>query len=139
MNLAIGELSQRTSVKVPTIRYYEQIGLLASPFRTEGRQRRYGPGEVKRLNFIRHARELGFDIEDIRQLLALSAEPQGSCHQADSIARHHLDEIETRITRLNALSAELRRMVDECGHGRICECRIVEIISDHGLCEHEKH
>ena len=63
MNLAIGELSQRTNVKVPTIRYYEQIGLLASPVRTEGNQRRYGPGEINRLNFIRHARELGFEID----------------------------------------------------------------------------
>ena len=97
MNLPIGDLSRRTEVKVPTIRYYEQIGLLPPPARTEGKQRRYGASEVKRLNFIRHARELGFDIEDIRQLLTLSEEPQESCHQVDSIARQHLDEIDLRI------------------------------------------
>ena len=139
MNLAIGELSQRTKVKVPTIRYYEQIGLLRPPSRTEGRQRRYGAPELKRLNFIRHARELGFEVEDIRQLLALSATPQSSCHEVDSIARRHLGKIESRIEQLRALRTELRRMVDECGHGRICECRIVEVIGDHGLCAYGKH
>src|SRR5690606_8356649 len=70
MNLSIGDLARRTGVKVPTIRYYEQIGLLPSPPRTAGGQRRYGEDELKRLDFIRHARDLAFDIEDIRQLLA---------------------------------------------------------------------
>jgi DNA-binding transcriptional MerR regulator len=135
MNLPIGDLARRTEVKVPTIRYYEQIGLLPPPARTEGNQRRYGPSEVKRLNFIRHARELGFEIEDIRQLLALSE----SCHQVDSIARQHLGEIGLRIGRLEALRAELQRMVSECGHGRVCECRIIEVIADHTQCEHETH
>ena len=139
MNLPIGDLSRRTEVKVPTIRYYEQIGLLPPPARTEGKQRRYGAFEVRRLNFIRHARELGFKIEDIRQLLALSEEPQESCHQADSIARRHLDEIDLRIGRLEALRTELQRMVGECGHGRVCECRIIEVIADHTQCEHETH
>ena len=139
MNLSIGELARRSGVKIPTIRYYEQIGLLPQPPRTEGRQRRYGMDEVKRLNFIRHARELAFDIDDIRQLLALSETPQRSCHEADSIAMRHLGQIEERIHQLQALGNELRRMVDECGHGRICECRIVEAIGDHGLCADETH
>lgn len=139
MNLGIGELSQRTRVKVPTIRYYEQIGLLPSPVRTEGKQRRYDIAEVKRLNFVRHARELGFEIDDIRELLALSEKPQESCHQVDSLARHHLDEIGHRIERLTALRTELQRMVDECGHGRVCDCRIVEVIADHGECIHSEH
>ena len=89
MNLPIGELSRRTGVKVPTIRFYEQIGLLPSPPRTEGNQRRYGKPEVERLNFIRHSRELGFEVEDIRELLDMAASPQASCHHADSIARNH--------------------------------------------------
>ncbi len=73
MDLSIGELSRQTAVKMATIRYYEQVGLLASPARTAGKQRRYGPADVTRLNFIRHSRELGFEVEDIRELLALSA------------------------------------------------------------------
>ena len=139
MNLSIGDLARRTGVKVPTIRYYEQIGLLPSPPRTAGGQRRYGEDELKRLDFIRHARDLAFDIEDIRQLLALTGAPQRSCHEADSIAIRHLAEITARIRRLEALRDELQRMVDECGHGRICECRILEVIGDHGQCGHEMH
>jgi len=137
--LTIGELSRRAGVKVPTIRYYEQIGLLPAPPRTEGGQRRYDEPELKRLNFIRHARDLAFDVEDIRQLLALTETPQHSCHEADSIAARHLAEITERIGRLEALREELQRMVNECGHGRICECRIVEVISDHTQCGHETH
>ncbi|HEV2515622.1 MAG TPA: helix-turn-helix domain-containing protein [Devosia sp.] len=134
MNLPIGELSRRTGVKVPTIRFYEQIGLLSAPPRTEGNQRRYGKPEVERLNFIRHSRELGFEVEDIRELLEMAASPQASCHQADSIARNHLTEIDRRIASLTALRGELTRMVEECGHGRICDCRIIEVLADHGEC-----
>lgn len=134
MNLPIGELSRRTGVKVPTIRFYEQIGLLSAPPRTEGNQRRYGKPEVERLNFIRHSRELGFEVEDIRELLDMAASPQASCHQADSIARNHLTEIDRRIASLTALRGELSRMVEECGHGRICDCRIIEVLADHGEC-----
>ena len=137
MNLPIGELAKRTGVKVPTIRFYEQIGLLPSPPRTEGNQRRYGMDEVRRLNFIRHARELGFEVEDIRELLGMSAMPQASCHQADSIARNHLSEIDRRIASLTALRGELSRKVDECHHGRICDCRIIEVLADHSQCTAE--
>lgn len=137
MNLPIGELARLTGVKVPTIRFYEQIGLIAAPPRTEGNQRRYGRSEVDRLNFIRHARDLGFEVGDIRELLALTASPQASCHQADSIARNHLAEIDRRIARLQALRGELSRMVDECGHGRICDCRIIEVLADHAHCASE--
>ena len=138
MNFPIGELAKRTGVKVPTIRFYEQIGLLDPPPRTEGNQRRYGMKEADRLNFIRHARELGFEVGDIRDLLDMYAQPQASCHQADSIARRHLAEIDRRIASLKALRVELKRMVDECGHGRICDCRIIEVLADHSQC-HSEH
>jgi DNA-binding transcriptional MerR regulator len=82
MDLSIGDLSRRVAVKVPTIRYYEQISLLPAPPRTEGRQRRYGAEDVSRLSFIRHARDLGFDVEAIRELLSLSTQPDESCHRA---------------------------------------------------------
>jgi len=137
MEMPIGKLADHTQVKVPTIRYYEQIGLLPPAPRTESGQRRYSRAEVERLNFIRHARELGFEIDDIRELLAMTAEPQASCHQADSIARNHLSEIDRRIASLQALRGELSRMVDECGHGRVCDCRIIEALADHSQCTTE--
>jgi len=129
MNISIGQLSAKTGIKVPTIRFYEQIGLVAAPPRTEGNQRRYGQPEVDRLNFIRNARELGFEVEDIRELLAMAAEPQASCHQADSIAMNHLHDIDQRIARLKALRSELSRMIEECGHGHICDCRIISVLA----------
>lgn len=137
MEFPIGELSRQTAVKVPTIRYYEQIGLLPEAPRTEGNRRLYGKAQVARLNFIRHSRELGFEIDDIRELLAMAARPQSSCHQVDSIANNHLIEIDRRIASLTALKAELSRMVDECGHGRVCDCRIIEALADHSHCQSE--
>ena len=97
MDVSIGELSRRTGVKVPTIRYYEEVGLMPAPPRTAGKQRRYGPAEVDRLNFIRHARELGFEVGAIRELLAMSAQPDRSCAEVDQIARRHLSEVDRRI------------------------------------------
>lgn len=138
MEYTIGAVAARTGIKVPTIRYYEEIGLLPSPARTESNRRLYGDAEIGKLNFIRHSRELGFEIDDIRELLSMAAEPQASCHQADSIARSHLSKIDRRIASLQALKGELSRMIDECGHGRICDCRIIEALADHGLC-HSEH
>lgn len=137
MEFAIGELARKTAVKVPTIRYYEQIGLLPEAPRTQGNRRLYGKAEVERLNFIRHSRDLGFGIDDIRELLAMAAQPQSSCHQVDSIANNHLIEIDRRIASLLALKTELSRMVDECGHGRVCDCRIIEALADHSQCRSE--
>lgn len=139
MDLTIGALSRRTGVKVPTIRYYEQIGILPDVPRTESNRRVYDETAAKRLAFIRHARDLGFEIEAIRELLALTAEPQASCHAADSIALRRLAEIERRIEQLVALRAELRRMVEECGHGRVCDCRVIETLADHALCRDQAH
>lgn len=130
MDFSIGELARRTNVKVPTIRYYEQIGLLPPPPRTEGRQRRYDESHASRLNFIRHARELGFDVEVIRELLAMSAKPNHPCAEIDEMARRHIAEIDRRIEHLTTLRTELQRTVDECGQGQVCECRVIEVLSD---------
>jgi DNA-binding transcriptional MerR regulator len=129
MDYAIGEASRLTGIKVPTIRYYEGIGLLAAPARTEGRQRRYRVEDVARLNFIRHARDLGFEIADIAELLALSEGPDQSCKKVDEITRRHLSEVDRRIAQLTALRRELVRMVDECSHGRVGDCRVIETLS----------
>ena len=102
-DVSIGRLAAITGVKVPTIRFYEQNGLIAPPRRTQGRQRRYDADDVRRLHFIRHARDLGFSVEDIRQLLSLSERPAMPCDTATNIARHHLRQVEGKITRLRLI------------------------------------
>ncbi|RWR31813.1 MerR family transcriptional regulator [Sinirhodobacter populi] len=132
--LTIGKLAQDTGVKVPTIRYYEQIGLLPEPGRSAGNQRLYGQGQLERLRFIRHARDLGFPLEAIRDLLSLSDRPDQPCAAADGIARAQLDAVRARIRRLKALEGELERMVAQCAHGTIRDCRVIEVLGDHALC-----
>lgn len=137
--IAIGRLSEETGVKVPTIRYYEEIGLLAPPERTPSNRRIYPPAAIGRLRFIRHARDLGFEVEAIRQLLVLADQPDRPCCEVDVIARAHLADIESRIARLGELRDEITRMVSECAHGRIGQCRVIEVLGDHGNCLHDRH
>lgn len=126
---AIGELAKATGCKVQTIRYYEQIGLLPAPPRTAGGQRRYSGIQARRLTFIRHARDLGFDIETIRQLLDLSDDPARSCADIDALARRHVTAIDEKIERLTGLRGEMRRMIGACRKGRISDCRIIEALT----------
>lgn len=135
-SVPIGEAARQSGVKVPTVRYYEQIGLLPAPPRSEGNRRMYDADDLPRLAFIRHARELGFEIDAIRALLELQDRPDQSCAMADEIARARLLEVERRIASLTALKAELERMVVSCSHGRVDQCRVIEILADHGQCRH---
>jgi DNA-binding transcriptional MerR regulator len=133
--IAIGGVSKATGVKVPTIRYYEGIGLLPSPPRTDGNRRSYDRADMDRLTFIRHSRELGFEIEEIRTLLSLQDHPNQSCEEADAIASRHLVAVKQKIASLTALQHELERMVDGCSHGRVESCKVIDILADHGKCE----
>ncbi|MDE2465225.1 MAG: helix-turn-helix domain-containing protein [Alphaproteobacteria bacterium] len=135
----IGTLARRTGTKVQTIRYYEQIGLMPEPGRTEGGQRRYGDADLDRLAFIRHSRQLGFPLDAIRELLDLSDHPDRDCGAADSIARRQLREVENRMARLEALRRELQRMIGECRGGTTSECRVLEVLRDHSECLAEDH
>ena len=132
--LTIGKLGRAAGVKVPTIRYYEQIGLLPEAERSAGNQRLYSHKTLDRLTFVRHARELGFTLEAIRDLLSLSDNPDQPCAAADAIAKAQLAEIEKRLTRLASLKVELKRMVAQCAGGRIADCRVIEVLGDHSLC-----
>ena len=127
--VSIGEAARESGVKVPTIRYYEQIGLLPVAPRTGGNRRLYDDKELQRLAFIRHARELRFEVEAIRTLLALQDNPNQSCAAADTLAREHLQEVDARIMRLQALREELTRMVEECARGRVSQCRVIETLA----------
>jgi DNA-binding transcriptional MerR regulator len=135
----IGQLARLTGVKVPTVRYYEQIGLLPAPPRTDANRRLYTAADTRRLTFIRHARELGFAIDAIRTLLTLQDDPDQSCAEADIIARARLRELEQRIVSLQALKIELKRMVEGCRHGHVAECHVIEVLADHGKCLHHEH
>jgi DNA-binding transcriptional MerR regulator len=132
--LSIGTLAGRTGTKVQTVRYYEQIGLLPEPDRTSGGQRRYGDADLDRLAFIRHARQLGFTLDAIRELLDLSDNPGRSCADVDLIAQRQLKEVEIRIARLEALRVELKRMLRDCSSDTIADCRVLEVLRDHAAC-----
>ena len=128
--MPIGELSKRAEVKVPTIRYYEQIGLMPAAERSDGNRRTYGAPDLSRLAFIRHARELGFEVEAIRTLLSLQDRPDHSCASADAIAQARLAEVNERIAGLTALKKELERMIGACAQGRVADCRVIETLAD---------
>lgn len=138
-SVPIGTLARRAGVKVPTIRYYEQIGLMPPAPRTVSNRRLYGQEDVQRLAFIRHGRDLGFEIDEIRQLIALADEPGHPCAEADAIARRHLADIDAKIARLTAMRGEIARMVEHGPHGAIASCRVIEVLADHDQCLHEKH
>lgn len=138
-DFSIGRLAEETGVKIPTIRYYEDIGLLPPPERSAANRRLYPPSAIRRLCFIRHARELGFEIDAIRQLLALSDQPDRSCDEVDALARTHLAAIESRLERLSSLREEMQRMIHGSAHGRIDQCRVIEILADHDHCLHQHH
>ena len=139
MIYTIGQLGQLTGTKVPTIRYYEGVGLLSPVGRSEGGQRRYDEPARQRLSFIRHARDMGFSLDAIRQLLALADRPAASCEPVDGIVQEQLIEVDRRITILNSIRVELARMLTECDGDTVGRCRILEVLGDHSLCVSHDH
>jgi DNA-binding transcriptional MerR regulator len=134
MLFTIGHVAKSAGCTVQAVRYYEQAGLLPRPERSNGNQRLYERAAVERLSFIRHARDLGFTLDVIRDLLSLSDNPEQPCDAADAIARAQLVQVERRIEHLKALKRELRRMVAQCSGGRISDCRVIEALNDHANC-----
>ena len=129
MAVAIGKAAERAGVKVPTIRYYESIGLLPRADRTESNRRLFSDEDIRRLGFIRHCRELGFEIDDIRSLLDLQDQPDQSCASVDAIAGERLIAVRSRIEALRSLEGELLRMLMSCSHGVVGDCRVIEALS----------
>lgn len=126
----IGALAKEVGVKVVTIRYYEQIGILPSPERSEGNFRTYTRAHAEKLRFIRRCRELGFPLEQIRDLFRLSSEDAGTCQEVCAIADRHLESVESKLADLKRLAAELRRISHSCSGDRpMAECRIIEALS----------
>ena len=136
--MPIGSLAERTGVKVETIRYYEQVGLLPEPERSEGNQRRYSKRHMERLAFIKHARDLGFSVDSIRTLLKLSDKPDMPCDEAHNTAAAHLAEVRDKIARLRLLETELKRIATSCAGGVLAkDCILIETLADHRKCTHE--
>lgn len=127
--LMIGDLASATGTKVNTIRFYEEIGLMRPAARTRSGRRTYGPPDLKRLRFIRHARRLGFETGEIRSLLALSDEPDRECAEVTDIAVRHLAEVNEKISGLLRLRDELDRMARLCAGGSVAACRIMDSLS----------
>lgn len=128
--LRIGDLARATGTKVVTIRYYERIGLLPVPSRTEANYRVYTEEHLCRLRFVRRCRSLGFTLDQVRDLLRLSSQQDEECAGVDRMIAEHLSDIEQRISDLSRLADELRRLSRCCeGGGLIADCRIIEALS----------
>jgi MerR family transcriptional regulator, copper efflux regulator len=124
--MTIGALATAAGVAAPTIRYYEEIGLLPAAPRSDSGQRRYGAGDVARLTFIRRCRDFGFSIAQVRVLAGLSTSAALDCAGARDVAAAHLVQVQARIVELTGFAATLAAMVAECdatcfgGAGRDC-------------------
>lgn len=130
--MKIGELASATATNVETVRYYEKIGLHAPPARTSSNYRAYGADHLARLSFIRRARDLGFTLDAVRELLTLSDDTGQSCEAVDGIASIHLTEIDRKIGDLKALRSELSRVLGSCSHGTVADCKIIETLAPRG-------
>lgn len=126
--LSIGQLARQAGVGVETIRFYEREGLIAEPERRPAsRYRQYPPQAVRRVRFIRHAKELGFTLKDIRELLELRVDPASSCADVRERAREKIADIEERLENLQRMKMALERLARRCrGEGPTAECPILE-------------
>lgn len=131
-SFTIGQLALATGAKVETIRYYERIGIMPEPARSGGNYRAYSEAHLRRLAFVRRSRDLGFTLEQVRELLRLSDRPNQPCHEADAIAREHLAAVERKIADLRRLAVELRHVSSQCRGGAISECRVIEALAPEG-------
>lgn len=128
--LPIGELSRRTGVNIETVRYYEKIGLMPAPARSRGGHLLYGRGHLLRLNFVRRARELGFTLNEIRDLLELAEQRDLPCAEARVVAAAHLGDVRSKLVALRKMEEVLVEMVSRCADGTTPDCPILEALFD---------
>ncbi len=128
IRLSRGQLAKQSGCKGETIRYYEQIGLLPPPPRTEGGHRMYGEEHLRRLSFIRRSRELGFTLKEIRDLLRLVDGGAYSCAEVRALTLDHLRDVRRKIADLKRLDRVLSEMAARCEGGEIPECPIIDAL-----------
>ena len=126
--IGIGKLSSETGVKVPTIRYYEQQKLIPDPARSEGNHRLYSKDHVKRLKFIKRSRELGFNLNEVKQLLGLNDGAEPNCEQVNSITKEHLFKVNAKIADLQTIAEHLFVLSQRCTEGSSTKCPIIELM-----------
>jgi MerR family mercuric resistance operon transcriptional regulator len=126
--LTIGELSRRTGVKTETVRYFERIGMIAEPPRTEGGHRLYNADHVRTLKFIRRGRELGFSPNEVRALLGLGGPGKATCAGVREIAAHHLEDVRAKIADLSLLERLLATTIEQCTGEAVLDCPMMEVL-----------
>jgi MerR family mercuric resistance operon transcriptional regulator len=127
--LSIGRVARSSGVHLETIRYYERIGLIPAPGRTDGGHRAYEPLALRRLAFVRRARELGFSIEEIRALLGLAEPGHRACEDVRVVAEAHLKDVRAKIADLARLEAVLAETVGRCAiEGPAPSCPVLELL-----------
>lgn len=125
-----GELARITGVNSETIRYFERIGILAAPQRTEGGHRIYDEGHVRTLGFIRRARNLGFTPKEVRAILDLGGPGKASCVEVRDIAAHHLEQVRAKIADLSEIERLLTRTIEHCLGRSGSECAVIDMIEN---------
>ena len=124
-SLTIGRLAESAGVNLETVRYYERIGLMPAPARTEGGHRSYEPEHAQRLRFIRRSRELGFGIDAIRRLIALSEPGVQACCEVRDMAQDHIASVDAKIADLERLRTVLKQAVADCSEGGRVRCPVI--------------
>jgi MerR family mercuric resistance operon transcriptional regulator len=127
-DLTIGQLAARTGVNLETVRYYERIGLMPVPRRTDGGHRVYDHAHLKRLGFIRRSRELGFSLEEIRSLLGLVDGGDYTCAEVRDLTLRHSADVRRRIADLRRLERSLKQMAAQCSGDTVPECPIIDVL-----------
>lgn len=122
------ELARRTGCNLETVRYYEKVGLLPEPPRTKSGYRSYDAMHERRLRFVLRARELGFSLDEIRELLRLVNERDQPCADARAVAAVHLADVRAKIADLRRMERVLRDVVAQCGDGTLPECPLIETL-----------
>lgn len=125
-----GELARRTGINIETIRYFEKIGVLAAPERTEGGHRIYDEGHVRTLGFVRRARNLGFSPQEVRAILALGGPGKAGCAEVRTIAEHHLGQVRAKLADLVELERLLAATVEHCSGKAAPECAVIDLIEE---------
>ena len=129
--LTRGQLAKKTGVNPETIRYYEKVGLLPEAIRTKSGYRLFSEEDVKRIKFIKKAKELGFTLKEIKELLQLRFETRGECKEVKKLAEEKLIDIQKRIEDLEKIKSTLKDLIEKCPEkGSILECPIISSIED---------